>query len=156
MLRDKKNLLVYYSHEGNVEAIGHHIQSMIGADVYSIELAEPYPEDRREFVQVVRHEIKEKLGHPIVKKEIDLSIYDNIFIGSANWGKTITPALKEFLRDNDFGDAQIFPYFSHGGTGLGDMHDEIIEYTGSSNVHEPLLVYQMKLTDEEVRNWIKK
>jgi flavodoxin len=156
MVENQKNLIVFYSHEGNIRAIAHHLQSIIGADIYDIELKNPYPEDNREFVKYVKKEIKEKRGHEIIEQPININYYDNVFIGSANWGTTITPAMKQFLQVNDLSNVTVFPYFSHGGTGIGHMKEDIIEFSNCSNIKEPLLVYQMNLTDVEVFEWLKK
>lgn len=156
MIKTQKNLIAFYSHEGNIRAIAHHIQSVIGADQYDIKLKTPYPEDNREFVKVVKKEIAENMGHEIEKSELNIDYYDNVFIGSANWGTTIAPAMKQFLKENDLSNVTIYPYFSHGGTGLGHMFEDIKEFSNCPNIKEPLLVYQMALTDVELFEWLKK
>lgn len=156
MVKEQKNLIVFYSHDGNIRAIAHQLQSIIGADVYDIELKTPYPEDNREFVKYVKKELEEKSGHEIVEKPININYYDNVFIGSANWGKTITPALLQFLKENDLSNVTVYPYFSHGGTGIGDMQEDVKEFSNCPIIKEPLLVYQMNLRDQEVFDWIKK
>lgn len=156
MVKEEKNLIVFYSHEGNIRAIARHIESMIGADLYDIELKTPYPEDNREFAKYVRKELEDNVGHEIMEKPVNISYYDNVFIGSANWGTTITPAMKQFLQENDLSTVTVYPYFSHGGTGIGHMFEDIKEFSNCPSIKEPLLVYQMNLTDEEVYKWLKK
>lgn len=156
MVKDQKNLIVFYSHEGNIRAIAHHLQKVVGADLYDIELVAPYPEDNKEFVKTVREEIKAKSGREYIKQSFNVSDYDNVFIGSANWGKTLTPVLKQFLIDTDLSTVTIYPYFSHGGTGLGNMPEEVAEMSNCTSIKEPLLVYQTNLTDEQVEEWLQK
>lgn len=155
MIKDEKNLIVYYSHEGNIRAIAHHLQSMIGADLYDIELEEAYPEDNREFVKCVKKELKENIGRPIKERPINIRYYDNVFVGSANWGTSITPALKQFLTDHDLSSVTLYPYFSHGGTGIGHMAEDIKEFSNCKNIKDSLLVYQMNLKDQEVYDWLQ-
>lgn len=110
-----KNLIVYYSYEGNCEEISKTIQEVTSADVLKlVPKKEKKTKSLFRFVwggMQVYMTKKPKLEH----YDIDLSKYDNIFIGSPCWFGTYAPPINTFLSENRIKDKNIFLFVCNGG-----------------------------------------
>lgn len=80
-----KNLIVYYSYEGNSEAIANAIQEEIEADIIKI-----VPKKERKTKSLFRFvwggiQVYMNKNVELEKYDKDISKYDNIIIGSPCW-----------------------------------------------------------------------
>lgn len=110
-----KNLIVYYSYEGNSEEISKAIQEVTNADVLKL-----VPKKEKKTKSLFRF-IWGGMQVYMTKKpeleayEVDLSKYDNIFIGSPCWFGTYAPPINSFLSENKLKDKNIFLFVCNGG-----------------------------------------
>lgn len=117
--KNKKILVVYYSwSEGkNTETLANYIQEKTGADLYQIDVVEPYPSDYNKCVDQAKKEINAGVKPQIKPIPANLGDYDIIFVGTPNWWSTMAPPVLTFLTDNDFSGKTIVPFATHGGGG---------------------------------------
>ena len=110
-----KNLIVYYSYEGNTEELVNSMQGAIKADVLKIV---PKKEKKtKSFFKFVWGGMQVYMTKKPELEEynIDLSKYDNIFIGSPCWFGTFAPPINTFLSENKIKGKNIFLFVCNGG-----------------------------------------
>jgi len=110
-----KILVAYYSFEGTTELIAQAIAEMTQADLLNIKPV---------------HELKSKGfskyfwgGSQVFMKKtpnlmafgLDLSQYDQIFVGSPIWAGTFAPPIKSFLKDTALVNKKIYFFYTHDG-----------------------------------------
>lgn len=110
-----KNLIVYYSYEGNTEALAHSIKNTINADILKL-----VPKKEKKTKSLFRFVWGAKEVYMTKKPElepynIDLSKYDNIFIGSPCWFGTYAPPINTFLTENKLENKNIYLFVCNGG-----------------------------------------
>lgn len=110
-----KNLIVYYSYEGNTEAIAKTIQKAINADILKLT-----PEKEKKTKSLLRFvwggiQVYMTKKPKLKSYKIDISKYDNIFIGSPCWFGTFAPPINTFLTENKINNKNIFLFVSNGG-----------------------------------------
>ena len=110
-----KNLIVYYSYEGNSEIIAKAIQKELNTDILKL-----IPNKEKKTKSLFKF-VWGGLQVYMTKKpkledyNIDLKQYDNIFIGSPCWFGTFAPPINTFLSENDIKGKNIFLFVCNGG-----------------------------------------
>ena len=112
-LADKKILTVYYSNNGNTKNVAQNINYIVGGDIKEIELTENYPNNIFIMSKYVRKQIKEGFLPKI--KDVDISNYDIIFVGSPIWNFSMSLPVKAFLKNNSFENKILIPFFTYSG-----------------------------------------
>ena len=104
---------------------------------------------------VVRKQIKDNYFPNI--DNIDISEYDIIFIGSPVWNFSISLPMKSFLKNNDFKNKTLIPFFTcSGGASKNKVIREISKLTDAKNVKKPLIMFEdgIIFTNEQIINWL--
>ncbi len=154
---DKKILIAYFSWSGNTKHIAEEIQNRVGGDMYRIETATPYPNDYNETAYGVAKKQHDENIFPELKSNGDVSNYDVIFVGTPAWWYTMAPAVKTFLKENNFEGKTIVPFTTHGGGGGYHIPDDMAKLaTGADVVKNQLVVYGKgnSTTPKEIDNWL--
>ena len=114
-----KALVAYFSRSGNTQVIAGVISRSLGADLFEIEPAKPYPADYFETVELARQE-RDSGYEPALKARIPgIAAYQTIFLCFPIWGETAPPVIRSFLTAHDLSAKTLVPVITHGGYGLG-------------------------------------
>ena len=123
-----KTLLVYYSYTGNTKIIVDIIKSKINCDILELKTKVPFLiEDYDAIVNEYQSNESTKKCVEIEDIKVDLSNYDKVVIGTPVWWYTITPVLREFLKNNDLSQKQVYAFATNAGW-LGRTFKEIESY----------------------------
>lgn len=93
-----KELVLYYSLEGNTRLIADTISKTAGADLLELKPKKPIPSGFLKFV-VGGKQVVFKDNPPIEPVKINPNDYDLIYIGTPVWAGSFAPALRTFLKD---------------------------------------------------------
>ena len=155
ILSDKKILTVYYSNEGNTKTVAQTLNSVVGGDLKEIKLSEKYPDNIFKMSKLIRKQMKEDF---LPKTEnIDISDYDVIFVGSPIWNFSVSLPVKSFLKNNNFENKILIPFFTYsGGANKNKVFNSIKDLTDSKDIKKPLFMFEngIFLTEKQLINWI--
>ncbi len=90
---------------------------------------------------------------------INLDNYDEIIIGSPVWWYSITPVVREFLKENNLEGKTVIPFATNAGW-LGGTFKEIEELCKNSSVTNEMNIVFGSYSDDlvtsmdEINNWI--
>lgn len=154
-----KNLIVYYSYEGNTEELVKGMQEVITTDVLKL-----VPQKEKKTKSLFRF-IWGGIQVYMTKKpqlepyQLDLSKYKNIIICSPCWFGTYAPPINTFLSENKLTNKNIYLLVCNGGN-LRNTWKNYKEVLKENNIISTLdLVYPLKNGIEEAQkktnNWIK-
>ncbi len=155
ILANKKILTIYYSNNGNTKTVAQNINSVVGGDIKEIELIENYPENIFKMSNLVRKQIKEEILPQI--KDVDISNYDIIFVGSPIWTFSISLPVKAFLKNTNFENKTLIPFITcSGGVKKSRIVKAIEDLTGVKGIKKPLFMFEngIILTKEQVIKWL--
>ena len=149
-----RNLVVFYSLEGNTRLIAESIAKAINADVLELKTKKKYSDKgfKKYFWGGKSVIFKEK--PELLYLDKDINQYDNIFIGTPIWVGTYAPPLNTFLKKN------IGLFACHGGGGATKFFNNIKKeipnnkFIGEIDFMEPL----KNNKEEDVRKaimWVK-
>lgn len=134
-----KDLVAYFSAQGNTKAVAERIAALTGADLYRIEAAVPYaanPYDDSDRVKdEAYNDLRPAVGNLPTPDWIDR--YDRIFIGSPCWWHQPAMVVCTFLDNYNLKGKTIIPFFTYGATTyLNESMQKIYKCTPAS-VHVP-------------------
>lgn len=144
--------------EGNTKLVADMIQSETGGNVFSIQVAEPYPSEYKENVNQAEEE-QDSDVRPELKTHIDnFDEYDTIFIGYPIWWSTIPMPVYSFLEEYDFSGKTVIPFSTHKGSGMGSSARDIKNALPNANVLDGFTIEGDNAINalDEVKNAINK
>ncbi|MBR1600594.1 MAG: hypothetical protein IJ677_03350 [Alphaproteobacteria bacterium] len=154
ILSDKKILTVYYSNGGNTKNVGENLHSLVGGDLKEIELIEKYSKNVFKMSNLIRKQLKTNFLPQI--RDIDISNYDIIFIGSPIWNFSISLPIKTFLENNNFKNKTLIPFFTYSGGANKNKIINIFKNFKTKEIKKPLFIFEngIILTKEQIIKWL--
>lgn len=155
-----KNLVVYYSLEGNTKLIAETIRKEINADMLELRPEKQYPNKGFKKYFWGGKSVVFKEQPKLLNKWIDISIYDRVFIGTPVWAGTYAAPFNTFFNQHKLKNKEVGLFACHGGGGadkcLNNFKKELInnKIIGQIEFIDPL----KKNKDENIQqaiNWIK-
>ncbi len=154
-----KNLIVYYSYEGNTEELVNGMKETIDADVLRlVPKKEKISKGLFRFVWGGKQVYMTKTPE-LESYSVDLSQYDNIIIGCPCWFGTYAPPVNTFLKENKMTGKNIYLFVCNGGNLRNTWKNFEEALTDNTIVSKIDLVYPVKNGIEDakatVNSWIK-
>jgi flavodoxin len=155
-----KNLVIYYSLEGNTNLIAQTISKEINADILELIPKKEFPSTGFKKYLWGGKSVIFKQKPTLINKDKDINIYDNIFIGTPIWAGTYASPLNTFIDNYKISNKNIALFACHGGGGVGKCFEKFKEafpnnnFIGEINFLDPL----KNNTDENIsktKDWIK-
>ena len=148
-----KALIIYFTRTGNTELFANYIKEKKNIELFKITPVNPYPEDYNEMLRVCQDEQKNNKRPEIKDPLTDVSKYDTILIGTPIWYGHIPNIVMTQLEKLNLNGKTIYPFNTHGGSGVGSTVTDIKQYATGANVKEgfPLLGTYVKDNKESER-----
>ena len=142
-----KKLVAYFSASGVTKSTAETLAKEIGADHFEIEPKEAYTKADLDWTNSSSRstvEMKNKSFRPeMVKKTLDLSEYDTIFVGFPIWWYVAPTIINTFGESYNFSGKTIVPFATSGGSGMGKTTEELIPSFKGAKVVEGKVVNRM-------------
>jgi len=104
---------------GNTEICVNLIQDFLDADIYKIEMEEPYSDNYQECTAQAKQDLVLKRRPKLISLPGNIEQYDTVVLGYPNYWGTIPMAVATFLEAFDFSGKRILPFCTHEGGGTG-------------------------------------
>lgn len=156
---NKRRIVIYHSYSGHTKMIANIIKKKLDCDVLELEPKYEFSSDYDEVVKEYQNNEKDKSTVEIKDININLDNYDEIIIGSPVWWYSITPVVREFLKENNLEGKTVISFATNAGW-LGRTFKEIKELCENSNVINEMNIEFESYSDnlvtsiDEINNWI--
>lgn len=152
-------LIVYYSLEGNTEALVNAIQPIVNADVLKLSAKkEINPKGFMKYVWGGRQAVMKKLPE-LMPYDVDLEQYDTIIVGTPVWASTISPPIRSFFTENRVTGKDIAFFCTHEG-GPGKTLENFKALMKDNRVMMDLDIKSplknIETATQTIINWVKK
>lgn len=149
-------LVTYYTRTGHTGLIARQISRALGADIFEIRTAEPYPEDYEEQVAVAQRQREAGFEPPLAAAVPDIKSYQTVFLGFPIWGMTAPSVIRSFLSRHDLSGKTLVPFITHGGYGLGESLDVLAAHAPRARLVDGFSKQceQERQTLREVTSWL--
>lgn len=133
-------LIAYFSWGGNTEGIAEKIQRQTGAELFEIEMTEPYSTDYNTVLEQAQQDQNEQARPELSTHVENMEQYDTVILGYPNWWASIPMPVASFLEEYDFSGKTILPFCSHGGGRFGQSLTAIAKLAPDAVMAEGLAV----------------
>jgi flavodoxin len=149
-------LVASFTRTGNTRVIARQIRRALGADLFEIEPAEPYPEDYEETVAQATRERESGFEPPLAALAPNMARYETVFLGFPIWGMSAPSVIRSFLSNHDLQGKTLIPFITHGGYGLGQSLSVVAEHAPQARLLEGFSMEadQERRTLEQVTSWL--
>ena len=152
-----KKLVAFFSASGTTKKVAQMIAEEAKADLFEIEPKIPYTKADLYLMNKKSRssdEMSDKKYRPeIMEKEIDMSSYDEIFLGFPIWWYVAPTIINTFLETYDFSGKKIVLFATSGGSGFGNTVKELQTSAPDAVITEGSLLNRG--TKQEISEWVK-
>ena len=138
---DGKVLIAYFSWGGNTRGAAEEIARQTGADLFEIQMVEPYSTDYNTVLDQAQADQNAQARPELSTHVENMDQYDTILLGYPNWWASIPMPVASFLEEYDFSDKTIIPFCSHGGGRFGQSLTAIAKLAPDAAMGEALSIH---------------
>ena len=146
-----------YVKVGNTEIVVNLMKEMISADVFKIEMKNPYSPVYMTCIEEAKKDLREQ-ARPELTSYLDcIEEYDTIVLAYPNYWGTFPMAVATFLERYDFTGKTILPLCTNEGSGMGGSEKGIKKLAPGAEVRKglPITGSSAGNSGESVRRWLK-
>ncbi|UVC17787.1 flavodoxin [Mesorhizobium onobrychidis] len=149
-------LVAFFSRSGNTRVIAGQISRTLGADIFEIVPAQPYPADYFATVDQAQQERERGYAPPLQATVAAMDTYETVYLGFPIWGMTAPPPVRSFLAEHDLSGTTLVLFVTHGGFGLGDSLAVVSRHAPQARLVEGFVMQapQERQTVERVMEWL--
>jgi len=152
-----RTLVAFFTRTGNTKLIAGTVRRDIGADLFEIQPAVPYPEDYEATVAQAERE-KQANYEPALKELVtQMGAYSTVYLAFPIWGSTVPTVIKSFLSKHDLSGKDLVPLFTHGGYGAGDSRAVLRRMAPQARLREAFVIRmdQEREIMKQVTRWLE-
>lgn len=137
--------------------VAEEIQAHTGADLFEIELVNPYSTDYNTVLDQAQHDQNIQARPELSNHVENFEQYDTILLGYPNWWASIPMPIASFLEEYDFAGKTIIPFCSHGGGRFGQSLTAITKLAPDAVMGEPLSIHYSggSSLSDDVEEWLE-
>ncbi len=138
---DGKVLIAYFSWGGNTRGAAEEIARQTGADLFEIQMVEPYSTDYNTVLDQAQADQNAQARPELSTHVESMDQYDTVLLGYPNWWASIPMPVASFLEEYDFSGKTIIPFCSHGGGRFGQSLTAITKLAPDAVMGEALSIH---------------
>jgi flavodoxin len=153
-----QTLVAFFSRSGNTRVIAGTLQRALGATLFEIVPATPYPADYLQTVAQATSERDRGFEPPLESQVVNFDRYTNVWLGFPIWGETAPPVIRSFLHTHDLSGKTVIPFITHGGYGLGGSRAVLESHAPRATWRAAFSMEadQERRTMNTVNDWLKR
>lgn len=146
----------------NTSIIAKFIAEETGSELFELETQKPYPTDSYSRLTQIAKDEQNKKARPALKADIDITVYDTIYIGYPNWWGDMPMPVYTFLEAHGWKGKTIIPFCTHEGSGLSGTESRIRSTCKGATVEKGLAVQgkvaqtNRSAAKKSVQDWLAK
>ncbi len=146
-----------YVKVGNTEIVAGIIKELIPADIFKIEMKNPYSPVYMTCIEEAKKDLRAKARPELVSMPASIDEYDTVILAYPNYWGTMPMAVYTFLENFDFTGKTILPLCTNEGSGMGSSEREIKKTCPGADVKRGLPVTGSTAANSKssVERWLK-
>ena len=147
-----------YVKVGNTEIVCNDMKDMIEADIFKIEMKNPYSPVYMTCIDEAKKDLRENARPELSNYLESIDEYDTVILAYPNYWGTMPMAVVTFLERYDFGGKTILPLCTNEGSGMGSSERDIKKYAPGAEVKSglPITGSQAANAKASVEKWLGK
>lgn len=146
-----------YIEVGNTEVVCNLIKEMIDADVFKIEMKNPYSPVYMTCIEEAKKDLRDKARPELVSYPDSIDGYDTVILAYPNYWGTAPAAVFTFLDGFDFAGKTILPLCTNEGSGMGVSERDIAAACPGAKLAKGLSITGSHAADSkpQAEKWLK-
>ena len=146
-----------YVNVGNTEIVVGLMKELIDADVFKIEMKEPYSPVYMTCIDEAKQDLRSNARPELVTYPDSIDKYDTVVLAYPNYWGTFPMAIATFLEKYDFTGKTIHPLCTNEGSGMGSSVSDIKKYAKGADVKNGLPITGSRAADskKDVQKWLE-
>ena len=142
---------------GNTEIVCNIMKEMIDADVFKIEMKDPYSPVYMTCIEEAKRDLREKARPELVSYPDGIDGYDTVILAYPNYWGTIPMAVATFLERYDFTGKTILPLCTNEGSGMGGSERDIAKACPGASLVKGLSISGSSVAGSkpQIEKWLK-
>ena len=142
---------------GNTGVVAAMIAAATGADTFSIQTVEKYPDSYNATLDQGQEERNANARPQLATHVENLESYDVIFLGFPNWWADMPMAVYSFLEEADLSGKTIVPFVTSGGSGFSGAIRTIESLESGATIQEGLSISGSSAADaqNQIHEWLR-
>lgn len=132
-------LVAYLSRSGNTRLVAESLGRNVGADLFEIRTAEPYPADYEAHVDIAHRQRDAKATPPLAESVSNMARYETVFLGFPFWGGALPAPIRTFVTTHDLGGQILVPFITHSGDGTGSALETLAAIATDTQILRPFI-----------------
>ena len=155
-IENDKMLIIFFSLTGNTETFANYIKKNANITSFKIVPATPYPDNFTILSDIAHQEINSSARPEIKDPLTNISQYNTILLGYPIWYSHIPNIVITQLEKLNFKGKTIYPFNTHGSSGVGSSISDIKEYAPEAKVMDgyPIKGSEIRNKEEDVIDWL--
>ena len=151
-----KMLIIYFSQTGNTETFSNYIKKNSNITSFKIVPATPYPDNFDEIAGIVQKEQSNNTRPEIKDPLTNINQYNTILLGYPLWYSHLPNIVMTQLEKLNFTGKTIYPFNTHGSSGLGSSISDIKKSAPEAKVMDgyPIKGAEIANKEEEIIDWL--
>ena len=142
---------------GNTEIVVNIMKGMLDADIFRIEMKNPYSPVYMTCIEEAKKDLREQARPELTNYLGGIEEYDTIILAYPNYWGTIPMAVATFLERYDFTGKKILPLCTNEGSGMGGSENGIRKLAPGAEVRKglPITGSNAASSGPSVERWLK-
>lgn len=132
-------LVAYLTRSGNTRVVAEALSRNVGADLFEIRTAEPYPADYEAHVDLAHRHRDAEATPRLAESVSDMARYETIFLGFPIWGGALPAPIRAFVTTHDLAGKTLVPFITHGGYGTGSAPETLAAIASDAQILQPFI-----------------
>lgn len=145
-----------YIKVGNTEVVVNLMKEDVQADVFKIEMQQPYAADYNTCIAEAKEDLRKKV-RPALKQDLSsIADYDTVILAYPNYWGTIPMVVATFLEAHDFSGKTILPLCTNEGSGMGGSERMIAALAKGATIKKGLSIIgsEAASSGSRVKAWL--
>lgn len=145
-----------YVKVGNTEIVCNIIKDLIPADVFKIEMKNPYSPVYMTCIDEAKKDLRDNARPELTSYLDSIDEYDTVIIAYPNYWGTIPMAVATFLEKYDFSGKTILPLCTNEGSGMGGSERGIRKCAPGAELKKglPIIGSEAAASKASVQRWL--
>jgi flavodoxin len=146
-----------YIKTGNTEVAVEKIRELLAADVYRIEMRQPYSPVYMTCIEEAKKDLREGARPELVSMPERIDDYNTVILAYPNYWGTMPMAVFTFLEAFDFSGKRILPLCTNEGSGMGKSERDIQKTCKGAMVAAGLSISGSSVAESgpQIEKWLK-
>ena len=146
-----------YIEVGNTEIVAEKIRDRIDADMFKIEMKNPYSKEYNPCIEEAKKDKQNNARPELISLPESIDGYDTVILGYPNYWGTMPMAVFTFLENYDFSGKTILPLCTNEGSGMGGSERDIRNTCKGAEVKHGLSISGSSVgsSDAQIEKWLK-